>query len=113
MAENIIAFVIVLLASMIFIVIGISQIRSKEPVGFYTGEKPPKKEQLLDMGAWNKKHGCMWIVYGLSIIAAFIICLFVTTEIIAATILLCIIIGAFPVMILYHRHLKKMYYRQR
>ena len=111
MAENIIAFVILLLVSMIMIIIGVSQIRSKEPVGFYSGEKPPKKEQLLDMEVWNKKHGCMWIVYGLSIIASFIICSFVKEEIIASIILLCIIIGAFPIMILYHRHLKKMYYR--
>lgn len=111
MAENIIAFVILLLVSMILIIIGISQIRSKEPVGFYTGEKPPKKEQLLDMGVWNKKHGYMWIVYSLSIIAAFMICSFVKTEVIAATILICIIVGAFPIMMLYHRHLKKKYFK--
>lgn len=111
MAEKIITFVIFLLVSMIFIIIGILQIRSKEPIGFYTGEKPPKKEQLWDMGVWNKKHGCMWIVYGLSIIASFIICSFVKTEIIATIIMLCVVFGALAIMMLYHRHLKKKYYR--
>ena len=91
MAEKIITFVIFLLVSMIFIIIGISQIRSKEPVGFYSGEKPPKTEQLLDMAVWNKKHGYMWIIYGLAIIASFIICLFIKTEVIALTIFFCII----------------------
>lgn len=111
MAEKIITFVIFLLVSMILIIIGISQIRSKEPVGFYSGAKPPKKEELMDMGAWNKKHGWMWIGYGLAIIAAFIICSFIKTEVIVAIILLCVIFGAFPIMMLYHRHLKKKYYR--
>lgn len=111
MAEKIITFVIFLLVSMVLIIIGISQIRSKEPVGFYSSVKSPKKEELMDMGAWNKKHGCMWIDYGLAIIAAFIICSSIKTEAIAATILFCVIFGAFPIMMLYHRYLKKMYYR--
>lgn len=68
MVENIIAFVMFLFVSIIMIIIGVSQIKSKEPVGFYTGEKLPKKEQLLDMEVWNKKHGYMWIVYGFAII---------------------------------------------
>lgn len=111
MAENIIAFVTVLLVSIIFIIIGVSQIRSKEPVGFYSGVKPPKKEELMDMGAWNKKHGCMWIGYGLAFIIAFIICSFVKTEGIAATIMICVGFGWLVIMMLYHCYLKKTYYR--
>ena len=30
------------------IIIGIVQYRSKEPVGFWSGKKPPQKEQLTD-----------------------------------------------------------------
>lgn len=60
MAENIIGFVVFLGTSLIMIGLGVSQIKSKEPVGFYTGEKPPKREQLSDVEAWNKKHGLMW-----------------------------------------------------
>lgn len=44
--------------------IGISQLRSKKPVGFYSGVKPPREDELSDVGAWNKKHGIMWIIYG-------------------------------------------------
>ena len=111
MAENIITFVILLYVSIIMIIIGVSQIKSKEPVGFYTGEKPPKKEQLLNMEVWNKKHGYMWIVYGLAIIGSFAICSLVKTETIALIIPFCVIIGAIPIMMLYHCHLKKRYYR--
>lgn len=101
-----------LFVSVIMIVIGVSQIRSKDPVGFYTGEEPPKKEQISDMEAWNKKHGYMWIVYGFAIIATFIICSLVNIEMIAAAILFCVVtIGAIPVMMLCHRHLKKKFYR--
>lgn len=56
--------------------IGISQLRSKKPVGFYSGVKPPKVEELSDFRAWNKKHGMMWVIYGciifLSVPASFI-----------------------------------------
>lgn len=111
MAENIITFAILLVVSMVMIIIGVSQVRSKEPVGFYTGEEPPKKEQLTDMEAWNKKHGYMWIAYGFAIIAAFIICCFIKREMIALAVLFCVVIGAIPVMMLRHRHLKKKFYR--
>lgn len=52
---------------LIMIIIGITQLYSKEPVGFYSGVKPPETEQLTDVKAWNKKHGIMWIIYGLII----------------------------------------------
>lgn len=55
MAENMIVLVIFLLVSGVMIGIGISQIKSKEPVGFYTGEIPPRKEQLSDVESWSLK----------------------------------------------------------
>ena len=67
MAGMIISGVTFGLAALIMIGIGISQLKSRNPVGFYTGEKPPKKEQLSDVNAWNRKHGTMWIVYGCSL----------------------------------------------
>ena len=65
MAGYIISLVVFLLVSMVMIIIGISQIRSKQPVGFYTGEKLPREDELSDVVAWNKKHGYMWVVYAL------------------------------------------------
>jgi hypothetical protein len=29
--------------------IGVSQLKSRAPVGFYTGEKPPTEEELTDV----------------------------------------------------------------
>ena len=59
MAEYIISLVIYGLISLIMIGIGVSQIKSKDPVGFYTHEKAPRKQQITDVEAWNKKHGIM------------------------------------------------------
>ena len=49
MAGTIISGVIFCIVAMIMLGIGVSQLKSKEPVGFYTGEKPPKAEQLSDV----------------------------------------------------------------
>ena len=66
--ENIIGLVIYLAVASFMIGIGISQLRSKKPVDFYSGEKPPGEEELSDVKAWNQKHGQMWVLYGLIIL---------------------------------------------
>ena len=48
--------------------IGLVQIKSKKPVAFYSGEKPPLEEKVKDIENWNKKHGIMWILYGIAIV---------------------------------------------
>lgn len=68
MAEAVMCFMIYLLVALIMIGIGVSQLKSKTPVGFYTGEKPFDAKELSDVRMWNKKHGEMWIVYGIIII---------------------------------------------
>ena len=60
------------IVALIMFVIGISQIRSKEPVGFYSGIKPPDREELTDVGDWNKKHGMMYIAYGICIVVSWV-----------------------------------------
>ena len=111
MAEYIISFIIFLLVAIVMILIGVSQIKSKNPVGFYTGEKPPREDEILDISTWNKKHGYMWVIYGITIICSFVFASLVKSETIAVFVLLCGIIGALPIMMLYHRHLKKKYYK--
>ena len=54
-----ICFIIYLLAALIMVGIGVLQRKSKTPVGFYTGEKPPAAQELSDVSSWNKKHGAM------------------------------------------------------
>lgn len=68
MAEAIMCFVIYLLVALVMIGIGVSQLKSRTPVGFYSGEKPFEAEELSDVSMWNKKHGEMWIIYGTIII---------------------------------------------
>ena len=47
MAGTIISGVIFGIVAIIIFGIGISQLKSKDPVGFYTGEKPPKSQYYL------------------------------------------------------------------
>lgn len=61
-------FVIYLLVALVMVGIGVSQLKSRKPVGFYSGEKPFSAEQLSDVAMWNKKHGKMWIIYGMIIV---------------------------------------------
>lgn len=64
MTGTIIYLVISLLVSLVFVILGISQVHSKEPVGINTGEKSPKAEELISITEWNHKHGRNFIVYG-------------------------------------------------
>lgn len=47
MAETIIFLAVLLISAGPIIAIGIAQYRSKEPVGFWSGKKPPKREQMV------------------------------------------------------------------
>ena len=71
LAETLIGFVIFLFVAFIMIVIGMAQIKSKSPVGFYSGEKPPCEEELINVHEWNVKHGIMWISYGVVILLGY------------------------------------------
>lgn len=113
MAGTIISGVIVCIVAMIMLEIGVSQLKSKEPVGFYTGEKPPKVDQLSDVNSWNKKHGVMWIIYGICIIGSWICSAFIGGDSIYSVIPLCI--GTIiPILIMVFLHYKwvKSYYIQ-
>ena len=115
MAESWIYFAILCLTAFVMFAIGISQLKSREPVGFYTGVKPPEEKQLLDVKAWNRKHGIMWIVYGGCIMGCGLVSLaagalrynsvFLTLGEIAI-----LVMGIF-VMVWYHTRLEKKYRR--
>ena len=109
MGEHIIIIIVLAWCAFIMIVVGVFQMKSKEPVGFYTGEKPIKKEQVSDVEAWNKKHGMMWIAYGVGMVLAYLVgCLLANKEV-SYIILLTVTLGAIPVMIVYHHWMKKKY----
>ena len=107
-AEIIIALVILLICALPLIVIGIFQMKSKEPVGFWTGVKPPARDKVSDVTAYNKKHGIMWIAYGAGIIPLFFLGM-VFGEIVALCAVGAEIIGGLVVMICYHNYLEKKY----
>lgn len=88
MEEYIFSFVIILLVAIVMMIIGVSQIMSKKPVGFYSGEKPPREDELLDIAMWNKKHGYMWVIYGVTMICSFILSSLVKSDTIAMVVLL-------------------------
>lgn len=113
MAEYIIFFCILCFAALLMIGIGISQLRSKDPVGFYTGVPPLKAGQLRDVEAWNKKHGRMWVIYGFAIMGcgfASVLAGVLGCGSVLLTIAECaVIIGGIFVMMWYHIRLEKMY----
>lgn len=97
---------------MIMIGIGITQRKSKNPVGFYSGVEAPKVDEVRDVKAWNKKHGIMWIIYGCCImISAFGVVLVEDASLILIPALGGITLPL-PFMILYHHRLKNIYMKK-
>ena len=90
--------------------IGIFQIKSKKPVEFYSGVEAPDEKELSDVNAWNKKHGIMWILYGICIVLAWVCGLIIGNSIrLLIPYLICLLLPI-PFMILYHHKLIKKYY---
>lgn len=108
MAEIIISSVILLIGTAPVIMIGIVQYRSKEPVGFWSGKKPPQKEQITDVKAYNRKHGLMWIFLGVGFILCFVCGLLFGGEI-AGYLCMIEIIGGIFAMIACHEKWDRMY----
>ncbi|MCM1267284.1 MAG: hypothetical protein NC302_05200 [Bacteroidales bacterium] len=111
MAETILFAGILILCAGAVILLGIVQYRSKEPVAFWSGKKPPTREQITDVRAYNQKHGRMWILYGAGMIFCFVCGLPFEGS---ASAYLCLIevIGGLLVMIAYHNRLNGMYYKK-
>ena len=109
--ENIIGLVIYLAVASFMTGIGISQLRSKKPVAFYSGEKPPGEEELSDVKAWNQKHGRMWVLYGLIILGSYGIGALMGDTMWSVIPMCGGVALPLPFMILYHHKLLKMYRR--
>ena len=114
MVEFIFGFTIYLLVAAVMLGIGISQYRSKKPVGFYSGEKPPLESELSDVLMWNKKHGKMWIWYGIIIIISYLLGIpFLVIDSVWCIIPMCGgIILPLPMMIWYHNKLIREYMKE-
>ena len=99
------------LCALVMFGIGISQLKSKEPVGFYSGIEPPAREQLSDVDAWNKKHGTMWIIYGVCIVASWIVGLIFGDSVYAVIPYTVGLIVPIVFMVIYHHKLVKRYFK--
>ncbi|NLL79252.1 MAG: hypothetical protein GX234_05590 [Clostridiales bacterium] len=108
-AENMIGLVIYGLVALFMMGIGVTQLKSKEPVGFYSGEKPPKAENVTDIKAWNRKHGLMWLVYGMIILVSFFIGNLFGDSVWAVIPMVGGVIVPVIFMIWYHHQLRKKY----
>ena len=111
MTEFIFCGSILLFVSLSMVGIGLWQIKSQSPVGFYSGVTPPAREELTDVRAWNRKHGLMWVIYGVSIIASYLLCALLLSPAVGAVVSCGTILIALPLMILYHHHLVKILHR--
>lgn len=108
-AGTVMYLVIVSMCALIMITIGIVQLKSKRPVGFWSGVKPPDEKKVKDVEAYNKKHGWMWILYGTGMPVSYLIVLPFGSEL-AAVLVNCVeMCGGIIGMIIYHNHLDKMY----
>ena len=108
MFEMIFSGVMTALCALMMICIGAAQCGSKEPVGFYTFEKPLAKEDISDVKMWNRKHERMFILYG-----AVLLLMWGAAQLVEDPAGMILWVGGFllpiPVMILYHRSLVKKY----
>ncbi len=111
-AEMWITFAILAYVAMMFVVLGIVQLHSKKPVGFWSGEKPPAPSEVTDMRAYNRAHGWMWIGYAVAMILSFLIGVMLDNGLWITILLGVTSIGGACVMIVVHQHLYRKYVRK-
>lgn len=109
-AEMIIGLVIISFVAAIMVIIGVCQMVKKDvPVGFYNMIDPPKKEDISDIIQWNKKHGIIWIIYGICIELGFWLGYLMPNEVLEMIFMMGGILIPLPFMILRHHKLERMY----
>lgn len=111
-AETVAGMITVVICSVPYLIMGYVQKNSAEPVGFWTGKNPPPKELVTDVTAYNRKHGRMWLCYGLGMIASFFGGMFFGDELAAFLFFGGEALGGIVLMILYHNHLEKKYVKK-
>ena len=108
--ETIFGLVIVSFVAIIMILIGVFQILKKDdPVGFYNVIDPPKREEISDVLQWNKKHGMIWIIYGVCIELGFWLGFVCPNEVLQVIFMMGGIIIPLPFMVIGHQYLVKKY----
>lgn len=111
-AGGVIGLGIIGYVSMFMIVIGVVSYRKKTPCGFWSGVEPPKPERVSDIEAYNRKHGVMWIVYGISMPGTYLAGALFGDVFVGAMISGAVAVGGIFVMALYHNHLENKYVKR-
>lgn len=70
---------------------------------------PPKKEDISDIIKWNKKHGIIWIVYGICIELGFWLGYVMPIEVLEMVFMMGGVIIPLPIMVIMHHKLEKEY----
>lgn len=109
MAGIIIGGVIFGVTALIMLGIGIAQLKSKAPVGFYTNEEPLHEAQLTDVRAWNREHGLMWIGYSVCLALGYAGSAWIGDELLALAPMMAGVLLPLIPMMLNHRRLVKKY----
>lgn len=109
-AEMIMGLVIITIVASVMVIIGVTQYCKKDvPVGFYNLIAPPKKEEISDIIKWNKKHGMIWIIYGMCIEVGFLLGYVVPNEVLEMVFMMGGVVIPLPFMIIAHRNIEKRY----
>lgn len=109
-AEMIMGLIILSFVAAIMGLIGVCQVVKKDaPVGFYNVIDPPKKEEITDIIQWNKKHGMLWILYGICIELGFWIGYVMPSEVLEMIFMMGGVVLPLPLMIVRHHRLEKEY----
>ena len=109
MVETIMTLIIYGIVAVIMICIGIFQLKSTKPVGFYSGEKPPREDEITDIPAWNRRHGMMWLIYGIVIMVSWFLGFLIGDSILCVIPYCAGIIIPVIIMIWYHHKLIRLY----
>lgn len=99
-------------STFLIIGIGIAQLYRQKPVGFWSFQPPPSPGQVSDVRAYNRKHGKMWIWFGLGMLAAYGVGAIAPNGLMAMLIIGGELIGGIVAMIVYHLHLTKKYVKK-
>lgn len=100
---------VMLFAAFLMLMIGILQIKSKKPVGFYAGETGPDETELTNTQAWNRKHGILWILYGITIVITSLIGVSMIDSVWCIFPLIGGVVLPVPIMTWYHHKLIARY----
>ena len=63
-------FLFMVLCPAIMAGMGALQFKSTEPMALWSGQKPPRAEELTSVRAYNRLHGTLWMFFGILFIAA-------------------------------------------